>query len=325
MTGYLCPCTSSKNYKDCCRPFHEGRIPENALQLMRSRYAAFALDIPDYIIQTTHPASSQYSENTFSWKRDISSFSREFSFDRLEILDFKEKNSIATVTFIAYLSHKGNDASFTEKSLFERYDKRWLYKEGQVEKGRKVNFVSSSEQLNILPLAYFGDPILRKKAAPIQQITDDLKTLVQEMIETMDAYNGIGIAAPQVHQSLQLFITRKPVEKNETITYGEVEVFINPILSCPSAETCIASEGCLSVPTLRLEVVRPNEITVEYTDLLGERMIKKISGRYARMIMHENDHLEGVLFFDYLDQEERLHLEPFFKNLEKRIQNKNRH
>lgn len=320
MTRFLCPCTSGKLYEECCQPFHEGIIPENALELMRSRFAAFALDISDYIVSTTHPASTQYFENKFSWKRSLSNFSRAFSFDELEILDFKEKSSIATVTFIAYLSHDGKDATFTEKSLFEKYGGRWLYKEGQVEEGRVLT-LSSSEPLNILPLAYYGDPILRKKAEPIQKITDEVKKLIEGMIATMDAHNGIGIAAPQVHQSIQLFITRKPNEENEKISYGEVEVFINPITSFPSHETWVASEGCLSIPTIRAEIERPYEITVEYTDLQGKRITKKFSGRHARMIMHENDHIEGVLFLDHLDKKERLHLEPFLKNLERRIQN----
>lgn len=122
-----CPCFSGNIYDKCCRPFHQGKLPESALQLMRSRYSAYALDIPDYIMATTHPSNSQYSENTISWGKSISEFSRNFSFEKLEILDSTENSTVATVTFKAYLLHDGSDASFTEKSYFEKVNGRWLY------------------------------------------------------------------------------------------------------------------------------------------------------------------------------------------------------
>src|ERR1700733_13250155 len=114
-----CPCGSHKEYEQCCGIFHKGGKPENALQLMRSRYSAFVLNLPDYIIATTHPASPQYSDNKFSWRRAISQFCQNSYFHNLEILDFKERNTIATVTFTVYLSQKGQDATFTEHSFFE--------------------------------------------------------------------------------------------------------------------------------------------------------------------------------------------------------------
>jgi uncharacterized protein YchJ len=134
----LCPCCSGKAYNACCKPFHEGAKPENALQLMRSRYSAYALNIPDYIVATTHPANPQYSENTFSWKRSISQFSQNYSFKRLEILDFKENNNLATVTFTAYLSQDTRDATFTERSYFEKINNQWLYREGQLVEAKSL-------------------------------------------------------------------------------------------------------------------------------------------------------------------------------------------
>lgn len=127
-----CPCCSGKSYDECCKLFHEGAMPENALQLMRSRYSAYVLNLPDYIVATTHPANPHYSENKFSWKRSISQFSRNSSFEKLEILDFKENKTEATVTFTAHLSQGNRDATFTEKSYFEKKDNQWLYLDGQL-------------------------------------------------------------------------------------------------------------------------------------------------------------------------------------------------
>lgn len=314
-----CPCCSGRAYDECCKLFHEGTMPENALQLMRSRYSAYVLNLPDYILASTHPASPQYSENKFSWKRRISQFSRNSSFEKLEILDFKENKTVATVTFTAHLSQDTRDATFTERSYFEKKGNQWLYRGGQLTQGHEPNLVTTG-QLRLLPLAYYGDPILTKKADPIIEITDDIRKLVEEMIETMDACNGIGLAAPQIHHSIRLFVIRTPIEtEQDKFEPGEVKVFINPTLSLPSSETWKESEGCLSIPTIRSLVERPKEITVEYTSLDGGLIEKRFSGWEARVIMHENDHIEGILFIDRLDKEERMQLTPFLQNLEKRV------
>lgn len=314
-----CPCCSMKEYDHCCKLFHDGSIPENALQLMRSRYSAYVLNISDYIIATTHPASPQYSENKFSWKRSISQFSRSSSFHKLEILDFKENNTLATVTFTAFLSQGSHDATFTEKSYFEKINNRWLYRGGQLAQGHAPNLITNG-QLRLLPLAYYGDPVLRKKAEPIDEITSDIKKLVEEMIETMDACDGIGLAAPQIHHSIRLFVIRTPVETDQNkFEPGEVKVLINPILSSPSEEVWKAHEGCLSIPTIRCLVERPKEVTAEYTSIEGKTVKQRVSGWEARVIIHENDHIEGVLFIDRLTLEEQSKLMPFLQNLEKRI------
>lgn len=315
----LCPCSSGKEYEQCCKIFHQGEIPENALLLMRARYSAYALNLPDYIVETTHPASPQYSENKFSWKRSISRFSRGFSFDKLEILEFKEKEPIAIVTFTAHISREGSDATFTERSYFEKIHDRWFYRSGQLMEGH-VPSLATTSQLRLLPLAYYGDPILRRAADPITEITSDIKKLVEEMVETMDACDGSGLAAPQVHHSIRLFIIRTPIETEEgKIEYGEVKVFINPKLSSHSADKVKASEGCLSIPTIRSAVERPKEVTVEYTTLEGRTITRRFSGWEARVIMHENDHIDGILFVDRLEPEELAKITPLLQNLEKRI------
>lgn len=315
----LCVCCSGHEYDRCCRPFHEGALPENALQLMRSRYTAYALNIPDYIVSTTHLASPQYSANQFNWKRSISQFSQNSCFQKLEILDFKEKATVATVTFTAYLSQGAHDATFTERSYFEKIGSKWLYRSGRLAQGHAPNLVIK-EPLRLLPLAYYGAPILRKRAEPITVINTHIKKLVEDMIETMDACDGIGLAAPQVHHSIRLFVMCIPIEiEHNKYERGEVKVFINPILSLPSEETEKVSEGCLSIPTIRSLVERPKEITVEYTSLEGLVTVKRFSGREARVIMHENDHLEGTFFIDKLEEEERLKWMPILQNLEKNM------
>lgn len=314
-----CPCGTGKPYEECCKPYHDGKLPENALVLMRSRYTAYVLDLPDYIIATTHPASSNYSPNKFSWRKSISEFSKSCHFQKLKTLDFKENDSMATVTFTAVISRGEEDATFTERSYFERIGQQWFYRGGQLKEGHVPTLVTTG-QLRILPLAYFGDPILRKKANPIPEITADIKKLVEEMIETMDASDGIGLAAPQIHHSIRLFIYRTPIAKEpEGFDLGDVNVLINPKLLQPSKETWNWSEGCLSIPGLRAEVERPKEITVEYTNLEGKLIKQRFSGMEARVIMHENDHINGILYIDRLDSKVRSKFAPFLQNLEKRV------
>ncbi len=132
-----CPCSSGKSYENCCQKYHRGTLAENALSLMKSRYSAYALNIPDYIIETTHPKSSQYKKDKKSWKEEISLFSKNTHFHRLDILEFQDGEETAFVTFKAFLTQNGTDVSFTEKSLFEKFLKKWLYKEALILKTQK--------------------------------------------------------------------------------------------------------------------------------------------------------------------------------------------
>lgn len=318
-TENQCPCCSGSSYQECCQPFHEGKLPDNALKLMRSRFAAYSLNLPDYLIATTHPASPQYSPNTKAWAQNIDQFSTQTSFDNLEILGFIEQGRFAIVTFTAHLSQNQKNVTFTEKSYFEKIHGRWFYRNGQLAEGRDTNLIPL-QSTNILPLAYYGEPILRKKSEPIDAITDDIRTLVQDMKETMDSFNAIGLAAPQVHRSIRLFIIRDPVRDPEGVNgpHG-IKVFINPELSLFSNSLCVLSEGCLSIPGIRSDVERPEEITVEYTNLEGNRTKERFSGWDARVILHENDHIDGVLFIDRLIEEERKHFEPFLEDLQRRV------
>ena len=129
----LCPCCSQILYAECCGVFHSGNLPPTAVQLMRSRYAAYALNLPDYIIQTTHPKNPQFNSNTQAWRQSLVEFAQTFTFQKLEILDSCEDGLYATVTFKAYLMQQGRDASFAEKSEFIKRHGVWLYKDGKVE------------------------------------------------------------------------------------------------------------------------------------------------------------------------------------------------
>src|SRR4051812_33686894 len=124
-----------------------------------------------------------------------------------------------------------------------------------------------------LSLAFYGNPILRKKGARVTEINDEIRQLVADMIETMRLNNGIGLAAPQVGRSLALFVTEVPIrvenELEEKWLPGKVRVFINPKLTNPSENLWLRGEGCLSIPNLYAEVERPVTVTVKATDLDG--------------------------------------------------------
>lgn len=130
----LCPCGSGRLYEDCCRLYHKGIFPENALLLMRSRYSAYALCLPSYIIETTHPDHSEFSLDFDQWKEKIILFSQNTTFERLEILDFIDGEDKALVAFSAYLRQGEDDVGFKETSHFEKVGGKWLYKGGRVEK-----------------------------------------------------------------------------------------------------------------------------------------------------------------------------------------------
>lgn len=320
MDEPLCPCGSGEPYFQCCDRFHQGLEPDNALQLMKARYSAYVLNIPEYILKTTHPASPHYTENLSQWKRTVTLFSENTHFQKLEVIDFHENGHLATVTFTVFISQGDKDATFTEKSFFEKRKGKWLYLRGRGEKGHHPELAAKIPN-QPLSLAYYGEPILTEVAKPIEEVTPEIRKLVEDMIATMYASPGMGLAAPQVYHSIRLFIAQPPMEispgKFET---GQLEVFINPKLSDPSSDTWEHEEGCLSIPTIRSDVVRPKEITIEYTNLKGEDINKKVSGWEARVIMHEYDHIDGILFTQRLDKKDRQQLDARLRHLKHRIQ-----
>ncbi|MBN1914538.1 MAG: peptide deformylase [Parachlamydiales bacterium] len=162
----------------------------------------------------------------------------------------------------------------------------------------------------IYSLVYYGNPLLRKKCHKIEKITDEIIDFARDLVQTMDASNGVGLAANQVGKLVKMFAVRPLVQDNEGNTaLGPAEVYINPVLSHPSEETEMLSEGCLSFPGLHYFIERPKSIHIEALDLDGKTVSKTVEGFYAREIMHENDHLNGVLFIDRLDKKTRKEIE----------------
>jgi peptide deformylase len=314
-----CPCGTGNVYRVCCEPFHRGESPDNALKLMRSRYSAYALSLPAYIISTTHPASPYFCHDAIQWTNKISERYSHMEFKKLQILDFQEQDRFSTVTFVAHLAQDKRDLSFTERSYFEKIKEKWLYRCGKLSEGFAPNLIAPNP-FRLMPLAYYGNPILRNIAKPIPHINENIHKIVEEMVETLDAYNEIGFAAPQIHHSLKIFVIRTPHEiKGGDIELKDIKIFINPELSMPSTKTWKASESCLSIPSIHVEVERPREVTVDYYTLEGNKIKERVVGWEARAIMHENDHINGALFIDRLDEMERKNLEPLLTSLYNRI------
>lgn len=160
----------------------------------------------------------------------------------------------------------------------------------------------------ILPIHTVGKDTLRTEAKTIEENTEALQDLIRDMFETMDNANGIGLAAPQVGHNLRLFVVDlTPLsEKLETPTAGR-RVFINPEIVWESEEETVFEEGCLSIPGLQAEVVRPLRVGVSYLDEHFTRHEIEADEMLSRVIQHEYDHLEGILFID--------HLSPFRKRM----------
>ncbi|MBS0604065.1 MAG: peptide deformylase [Verrucomicrobia bacterium] len=171
----------------------------------------------------------------------------------------------------------------------------------------------------LLKIYYYGHPVLRKRCEPISEITDEIRKLASDMIETMDKNDGIGLAAPQVGRSIRMFVLRNYIFTEEGHwTVSEPKVYINPKLSSPGTEMLSDTEGCLSLPGLRLHVLRPDKITVEAMDLDGKIFVEELEGYNARVRMHENDHINGVLFVDRIDVNARKKIDPLLKEMKKK-------
>lgn len=170
-----------------------------------------------------------------------------------------------------------------------------------------------------LPLVYYDNPLLRKKAKKIEAINKEIIKLSSDMIETMIHHNGVGLAAPQVGVLLRIFVIRDEiVAADGSFQLGEPEVLINPVLSNPSKETELMSEGCLSIPGIHAELERPSKINIRYQTLEGHLRDETASNFRARVIMHENDHINGVLFIDRLPPNSRNNIASHLREVKQR-------
>lgn len=179
----------------------------------------------------------------------------------------------------------------------------------------------------ILPIVAYGDPVLKKEAEILTKEYPDLELLIANMFETMYAASGVGLAAPQIGKSIRLFVIDGSPFAEDDEEDDEVEpdpravgmegfkkVFINPIIEKESGEKWGFNEGCLSIPKIREDVYRHETIEISYFDENWNLHEETFSGYAARIIQHEYDHLEGVLFTDHLSVLKR-------KLLQKRLQN----
>ncbi len=141
------------------------------------------------------------------------------------------------------------------------------------------------------------DPRLKKETDPIAEVTDELRALADDMLETMYHAPGIGLAAPQIGVMQQLLVM--DCDKDEDAE-GRPMVLMNPVVTWASDETNTYEEGCLSIPEQYADVVRPSEVEVEWLGLDGAMHREKFDGLWATCVQHEIDHLHGKLFIDYL-------------------------
>ena len=174
-----------------------------------------------------------------------------------------------------------------------------------------------------LAIVIYPDPVLRKKALPVPAVTDEVRAVVDAMFRIMREEEGIGLAAPQVGLSWRLFIADvRPDEKRSadadppTATAGPM-VYINPVLTEPEGAVEKFEEGCLSLPDIRGDVLRPPVITISATGLDGKRFSQRGGGLLARCWQHEIDHLDGVLIIDKMSQMSRIKNRAAIRDLER--------
>ena len=163
----------------------------------------------------------------------------------------------------------------------------------------------------VLPIVVYGDPVLRKKCVDIEKSHENLPALIQNMYETMYEANGVGLAAPQVGKAIRLFvIDASPfaeVDEDEEPEFtveemkqmdGFKKTFINAVITNEEGEEWKFNEGCLSIPKIREDVLRKPDLTIEYYDEHFKKHKETYNGVIARVIQHEYDHIEGILFTD---------------------------
>ena len=154
----------------------------------------------------------------------------------------------------------------------------------------------------ILPIVAYGHPTLKKVGEEIGPDYEGLDELIENMYETMYASEGVGLAAPQVNRSIRLFvIDANPYAEQHPETAGFKMVFINPYIIEESGEEWSFNEGCLSIPTIREDVLRKPGITLEYHDRDFKLVEEHFDGILARIIQHEYDHIEGRLFVERIN------------------------
>ncbi|MEI7729956.1 MAG: peptide deformylase [Verrucomicrobiota bacterium] len=178
----------------------------------------------------------------------------------------------------------------------------------------------------ILEIVKYGHPVLRQKGVLVDEVTPEIRRLIKDMFETMYENNGIGLAAQQVGQALQLTVidVRTITDRPSTLEINgepaEVDsimplVLINPVLT-PSGDPAKGPEGCLSFPEMYADIVRPAGVLVSAEDADGKRIRFRCGGLLARAIQHETDHLHGILFIDRMTRSVKEDMRPELEKLQ---------
>lgn len=175
----------------------------------------------------------------------------------------------------------------------------------------------------ILPIVGYGDPVLRKKGEDITAEYPNLKQLIEDMFDTMYRAHGVGLAAPQIGLAIRLFvIDTTPFSENEDLSKQEQEelngfkkVFINAKILKEEGGLWAFNEGCLSIPGIHEDVVRHDKIIIEYYDENFKKQTEEFDGLRARVIQHEYDHIEGILFTDKISSLKKRLNEKKLKNI----------
>jgi len=177
----------------------------------------------------------------------------------------------------------------------------------------------------ILPIIAYGDPVLRKVGVDIDKEYPNLSELIENMKETMVNARGIGLAAPQIGKSIRLFIVdTSPFEKDEDLDEKEREflanfkkIFINAKIIKEEGDEWAFNEGCLSIPDINEDVFREEKITIEYLDENFEKHTEVLDGLAARVVQHEYDHIEGILFTDKISSLKKRLIKKKLENISK--------
>lgn len=168
-------------------------------------------------------------------------------------------------------------------------------------------------------LVYYGDPILRQKAEPVKEINEETRKIIQEMIRVMNECDGIGLAANQIGILQRIFIcTVYGAGPDGYPLYGAPKAYINPVITILDPTEWVDAEGCLSVPKIYEDVRRPLKIRIEALNEYGEPFSEERERWAARPLLHENDHLNGVLFFDRIPEHRKQALQAQLKKIKKR-------
>lgn len=167
------------------------------------------------------------------------------------------------------------------------------------------------EQIGLLDILRWPEPALLKKAEPVHEVTDEIRSLAEKMTATMRSAPGLGLAAPQVGVSLRLIVIDPSAAEPEYAGTNPIAL-INPVI-VKSGDKIADEEGCLSVPGIYENIPRPAWLTARFTTLDGRSLELDAKGRLARCVAHEVDHLDGVLFWDHLSRLKRDWLKLKFK------------